>query len=109
VSFFTFLFLFEEPDGTAVSALGVRSRELSSVLKGQLAWVTKIYYVELRASEGTLSRWSRVHLQSLAPTPVSRSVYVRQAAGLFVGYSCCSYLYPTKRGRYNMIICCDKG
>jgi hypothetical protein len=28
-----------------------------------------IYYLELlRASEGTLSRWSRLHLQSLAPT-----------------------------------------
>jgi hypothetical protein len=27
------------------------------------------YYLELlRASEGTLSRWSRLHLQSLAPT-----------------------------------------
>jgi hypothetical protein len=34
-----------------------------------LGWVTKIYYVELlRAAEGTLSRWSRLHLQSLAPT-----------------------------------------
>jgi hypothetical protein len=44
--------------------------------------VTKIYYLELlRASEGTLSRWSRLHLQSLAPTPVSRRVDVRQAAG----------------------------
>jgi hypothetical protein len=29
----------------------------------------KFYYLELlRASEGTLSRWSRLHLQSLAPT-----------------------------------------
>jgi hypothetical protein len=47
-----------------------------------LGWVTKIYYLELlRASEGTLSRWSRLHLQSLAPTPVSRKVDVRQAAG----------------------------
>jgi hypothetical protein len=35
-------------------------------------------YLELlRASEGTLSCWSR-HLQSLAPTPVSRRVDVRQ-------------------------------
>jgi hypothetical protein len=32
-------------------------------------------------SEGTLSCWSRLHLQSLAPTPVPRSVDVRQAAG----------------------------
>jgi hypothetical protein len=48
-----------------------------------IGWVTKIYYLELlRASEGTLSRWSRLHLQSLAPTPVSRRVDVRrQAAG----------------------------
>jgi hypothetical protein len=29
----------------------------------------KIFYLELfRTSEGTLSRWSRLHLQSLAPT-----------------------------------------
>jgi hypothetical protein len=28
-------------------------------------WMTKIYYLELlRASEGTLSRWSPLHLQS---------------------------------------------
>jgi hypothetical protein len=37
--------------------------------------VTKIYYLELlRASEFTLSRWSRLHLQSLALTPASRRV-----------------------------------
>jgi hypothetical protein len=49
-----------------------------------IGWVTKIYYHELlRASEGTLSRSSRPHLQSLAPTPVvSRRVDVRQTAGL---------------------------
>jgi hypothetical protein len=35
----------------------------------------------VRTSEGMLSRWSRLHLQSLAPTPVSRRVDVRQAAG----------------------------
>jgi hypothetical protein len=30
-----------------------------------LGWVTKIYYLKLlRAAEGTLSRWSRLHLQS---------------------------------------------
>jgi hypothetical protein len=47
-----------------------------------LGWVTKIYYLELlRASEGTLSRWSRLPLQSLAPTPVTRRVDVRQEAG----------------------------
>jgi hypothetical protein len=32
-----------------------------------IGWVTKIYYLELlRALEGKLSRWSRLHLQSLA-------------------------------------------
>jgi hypothetical protein len=47
-----------------------------------MGWVTKIYYLELlRASEGTLSRWSRLHSQSLALIPVSRRVTVRQAAG----------------------------
>jgi hypothetical protein len=46
---------FEELDSRAVSALGVRSRKLSTGLNGQ-SWVTKIYYLELiRASEGTLS------------------------------------------------------
>jgi hypothetical protein len=34
-----------------------------------------------RASEGTVSRCSRLHLQSLAPTPDSMRVDVRQAAG----------------------------
>jgi hypothetical protein len=46
--------------------------------KSVIGWVTKIYYLELlRASEGTLSRWSRLHLQSLAPAPVSRRVHVK--------------------------------
>jgi molybdopterin-guanine dinucleotide biosynthesis protein A len=35
-----------------------------------------MYFIITRASEGTLSQ-SRLHLQSLAPTPVSRSVDVR--------------------------------
>jgi hypothetical protein len=60
----------------------VLSRKLSNVLKGLMGWVTKIYYLELlRALEGTLNRWSRLHLQSLAPIPVSKRVDVRQAAG----------------------------
>jgi hypothetical protein len=53
-----------------VSALGVRSRKLSNALNGQ-SWdgLPKPYHLELlRASEGTLSRWSRLHLQSLTPT-----------------------------------------
>jgi hypothetical protein len=57
----------------------VRSRILSNVLNVH-GWVTKIYYHELlRASEGTLSCWSGLHLQSLAPTPVSRRIDIRQA------------------------------
>jgi hypothetical protein len=44
-----------------------------------IGWVIKIYYLEhLHASEGTLSRWSQLHLQSLAPAPVSRRVDVRR-------------------------------
>jgi hypothetical protein len=45
---------------------GERSRKLSNV--GQSLHRPKINYLELlRASEGTLSRWSQLHLQSLAP------------------------------------------
>jgi hypothetical protein len=34
-----------------------------------IGWVTQIYYFELlRASEGMLSCWSRLHLQPLAPS-----------------------------------------
>jgi hypothetical protein len=57
----------EELDGRVVSALGVRSRKLSTGTQWPvMGWVTKIYYLEfLRALEGTLSRWSRLYLQSL--------------------------------------------
>jgi hypothetical protein len=49
--------------------------------RSAIRWVTKIYYLEfLRASKGTLSRWCRLHLQSLAPALVSRRVDVMQAA-----------------------------
>jgi hypothetical protein len=45
-----------------------------------IEWVTTIYCLELlRASGGTLSHCCWLHLQSLAPTPVSRRVDVRQA------------------------------
>jgi hypothetical protein len=47
----------------------VRPRKLSNVGRSLDGW-PKIYYVELlRASEGTLRRWSRLHLQSLATNP----------------------------------------
>jgi hypothetical protein len=59
------------------------TRKLNNDRRGQsLDGCPKFVYFELlRASEGTLSRWSRLHLQSLASTPVSRRVDVRQAAG----------------------------
>jgi hypothetical protein len=66
----------------AVSALGVRSEAKHRSQWPVLGRVTKINYLELlRASESTLTRWSRLHLLSLAPTPVSRRVDVRQATG----------------------------
>jgi hypothetical protein len=44
-----------------------------------IGWVSKIYYLQLlRASEATLSRWSRLHLQSLASTPILRRVDVKR-------------------------------
>jgi hypothetical protein len=47
---------------------GVRSHKLSNASQS-LDGCPKIYYLELlHASEGTLSGWSRLHLQSLAPT-----------------------------------------
>jgi hypothetical protein len=43
-----------------------------SVIGSPIHWwdgLPKIYYLELlSASEGTLSRWSRLQMQSLAPT-----------------------------------------
>jgi hypothetical protein len=81
----------EELDGPAVGALQRVSRAIVEAKqrsqRSVLGWVAKIYYLKLlRASEGTLSRWSRLHLQSLAPTndykcTVSRRVDVRQVAG----------------------------
>jgi hypothetical protein len=58
----------EEFDVPVVSALAVRSRKLSNVGRSSDGW-PKIYYLELLlALEGTLRHWSRLHLQSLAPT-----------------------------------------
>jgi hypothetical protein len=54
-------------DGPGVSAFGVRSLKLSNIGRWSDEW-PKIYYLEhFRASEGRLSRWPRLHLQSLAP------------------------------------------
>jgi hypothetical protein len=56
----------EELDGLAVSALRraiVEVKQRWSVI----GWVTK-YLLSRTLSEGTLSRWSRLELQSLAPT-----------------------------------------
>jgi hypothetical protein len=47
---------------------GVQLRKLSNFSQSLDGW-PKIYYFELlRVSKGSLSRWSRLHLQSLAPT-----------------------------------------
>jgi hypothetical protein len=43
----------------------VRSRKRC---RSVIEWVTKDYLELFRASEGTLSRWSRLHLQSFVPT-----------------------------------------
>jgi hypothetical protein len=66
-------------DGSPKEQLFAEPKQCSQ--RPVIGWVTKIYYLELlRASEGTLSRWSRLNLQSLTPPPVSRRVDVRQAA-----------------------------
>jgi hypothetical protein len=64
-----FLFVFQTPHGTLyLPTAVVRSWKLSNAGQSLDGW-PKIYYLEfLRASDGTLSRWSRLHLQSLAPT-----------------------------------------
>jgi hypothetical protein len=59
--------LLEELDGPAVSALRraiVEVKQRWSVT----GWMTKYLLSLLRASKGMFSRWSRLHLQSLAPT-----------------------------------------
>jgi hypothetical protein len=55
----------EELDGPAVSALGVRLRKLSKFSISHRMGDQNLLYL-LHTSEGTLSRWSRLHLQSLA-------------------------------------------
>jgi hypothetical protein len=64
------LFNYQKLDSPAVSALGVRSRRLSNALNDQSwdGWLKNYHLELLRASEGTFIRWSRLHLQSLAPT-----------------------------------------
>jgi hypothetical protein len=43
-------------------------RTLGGSQRSVIGWVTKLFYIQLlRASEGTLSRCSRLHLQSLYP------------------------------------------
>jgi hypothetical protein len=60
--------LIEELDSSAVSLLRrtiANAKQHWSVIE----WMTNICYLELlRASEGTLSRWSRMYMQSLVPT-----------------------------------------
>jgi hypothetical protein len=66
------------PSGQCTQRAIAEAKHRSS--RSVIGWVIKIYYLEvLLASEGTLSCWSRLHLQSLASTPVSKRVDVRQA------------------------------
>jgi hypothetical protein len=61
-----FLFVVEL-NGPAFSALQRAIAEVKQCWSA-IGWVTKMYYLELlRALEATLSRWSRLHLQLLAP------------------------------------------
>jgi hypothetical protein len=81
---------------------GVRSWKISNICQSLHGW-PKIFYLELfRALEGMLSRWSRLHLQSLAPTypqwarvvvygPFSlRVIHIRKAwapaVGILIGW-----------------------
>jgi hypothetical protein len=82
--------------GSQSVRFGVRSRKLRKVGQSWDGW-PKIYYLDLfRASKGSLSRWSRLYLQSLARTNphwsawcvMPRSPYVwsiRKACALAVG------------------------
>jgi hypothetical protein len=95
----------EELGGRAVSALSVRSRKISIVSRGS-TWMGDQYYLELlRASEGTLSCWSRLHLQSIASTPVSRTIAVRQAASRKIWIECRMPNMPNLY-HYMMKTCC---
>jgi hypothetical protein len=63
-----YVMIYKELHDPVVSALDVQSRKLSNVGQSWEGW-PKICCLELlHASEGTLNRWSRLHLQSLAPT-----------------------------------------
>jgi hypothetical protein len=79
----------EELDGPAVSAL---RRAIAEVKQHRsLDGLPKIYYLELlRVSEGTLSRKSRLYLQSLQPT---NPHWARM-----VGYGPCSFCVMHKEG-----------
>jgi hypothetical protein len=52
----------------AFSALRLAIAKVKQRWSDKDGWPKIYYLVFLRASEGTLSRWSRLHLQSLAPT-----------------------------------------
>jgi hypothetical protein len=51
-----------------MARFGVRSWKLSNVGQSLNGWPNMYYLELLRASEGASSRWSRLHLKSLAPT-----------------------------------------
>jgi hypothetical protein len=69
--------MFEELEGPGVSGLGVRSRKLSNFFKGHKMGDQNLLS-GAHALGGTLRRWYRLHLQSLAPALVSGRVDVRR-------------------------------
>jgi hypothetical protein len=60
------------PTGSSISPrsvrFGVRSQKWSNVGQSLDGWPKINYLEQLRAWEGTINRWSRLHLQSLAST-----------------------------------------
>jgi hypothetical protein len=65
----------------AQNALGVRLPKLSNSRKSRSSEESAKLSLGRHASGGTLGRWSRLHLQSLAPSLFSRRGNVWQAAG----------------------------
>jgi hypothetical protein len=60
--------------------------------------------VVIRAAEGTLGCWYRLHLQSSASTPVSRRVGVRQAAGRKINSDSLSQNYVNMLYRPHFVV-----
>jgi hypothetical protein len=68
---------------TGAGAMPIEAKQRSQ--RSVIRWVSNIYYLELlRASEGTLTRWFRLYLQSLTTsirTGPARWVMARSPCG----------------------------